>query len=321
MSLIVSAPGKIHLLGEHTVVYGKPALLAALDKRLFVQIKKHELRSKNKDKEKLKINSPEGNSLILCAIDVFKKAFTIDKLPPIEINISSQIPIGSGLGSSAALSAAIIGGLMKCIKNIWNPEKINGLAYEVEKIAHGNPSGADNTTVVFGGLVWYRKEFEFLKSIWNLPISSYKIPRCILIDTGRPVESTKEMVSAVAALYNKKRRMMDDIFANQERQTKRVLLALRNNNKDEFADALRSGERNLEMMDIVGEKAKKIIREIEKAEGVAKVCGAGGKKKGSGILFCYHKNLRVLMDIGEKHRIEAIPAKLGEEGIRTEKQS
>ncbi len=34
----VSAPGKIHLMGEHSVVYGKPALLAAINKRVFVEL-------------------------------------------------------------------------------------------------------------------------------------------------------------------------------------------------------------------------------------------------------------------------------------------
>ncbi|KKR34083.1 MAG: Mevalonate kinase, partial [Candidatus Gottesmanbacteria bacterium GW2011_GWC2_39_8] len=38
MKITISAPGKVHLLGEHTVVYGKPALIASLDKRLSVTI-------------------------------------------------------------------------------------------------------------------------------------------------------------------------------------------------------------------------------------------------------------------------------------------
>src|SRR3989338_7218031 len=180
MQFTVSAPGKIHLLGEHVVVYGKPALIAAIDKRLYATIK-----IKN---SKVKIK----NDLINKTIEVFKNAFKLEELPNLEISISSQIPVGSGLGSSAALAVALIGVLMKAVLNIWNPVKINELAYEVEKLQHGNPSGGDNTAVTFGGLLWYRREFEFLKSIWSLPMTQYKIPRFALVDTGRPEESTKE---------------------------------------------------------------------------------------------------------------------------------
>jgi len=314
--ITVSAPGKIHLLGEHTVVYGKPAILAAIDRRIYVRIKNHELRIKNKNG--LFINSDYGNRLIKDAIVVFQKTFSIDKLPPFKIEVNSQLPIGSGLGSSAALSAAIIGALMKFVKNIWNPARINELTYEVEKIAHGNPSGADNTTVVFGGLVWFRREFDFLKSIWSLPISSYKIPQFILIDSGRPEETTKEMVDGVARLYKRNRKKMEEVFNDQERQTKKLLLALRKGDKKQLINAVRNGQRNLEEMEVVSDFAKKIIRGVEKEGGAAKVCGGGGRKKRSGIILCYHENLAVIKKIGEKYGLPIHDVKLGGEGIKLE---
>jgi mevalonate kinase len=307
--ITVSAPGKIHLLGEHAVVYGKPAILAAIDKRIYVRIK---------NKNELFINSDYGNKLIKDAISVFQKAFSIDKLPPFKIEVNSQLPIGSGLGSSAALSAATIGALMKFVKNIWNPVRINELAYEVEKIAHGNPSGADNTAVVFGGLVWFRREFDFLKSIWSLPISSYKIPQFILIDSGKPEETTKEMVDGVARLYKRNKKKMEEVFNDQERQTKNLLLALREGDRKQLINAIQGGQRNLEEMGVVSDFAKKIAKEVEKKGGAAKVCGGGGRKKRSGILLCYHENLMVLKRIGEKYDLSIHDVKLGGEGIRIE---
>lgn len=326
MSIIVSAPGKIHLLGEHAVVYGKPALLAAINRRLYIKIKNQKpvpsgaegSKIKNRRDESIIINTREKDDLVKCAIDIFKKAFSLKNLPPLQISITSQIPTGCGLGSSAALSAATIGGLMKFVKNSWNPGKINELAYEAEKIAHGNPSGADNTVVVFGGLIWYRREFDFLKSIWSLPVSSYKIPQFLIIDTGRPQESTRQMVSHVASLYSKKKNQMDEVFSSQEVQTKRLLISLRNNNNEELKDAIRLGEKNLEKMEVAGDFAKKIIREIEKSGGAAKVCGAGGRKGGSGILLCFHEDPAKIEAIGKKYNLPVSPVKLGEEGIRLE---
>lgn len=325
MKITVSAPGKIHFLGEHMVVYGKPAILAAIDKRLYVQIKNQKSpaspglgRAKIKSREEIIIHTQEKNDLVWETIKVFQKNISINKLPPLEITITSQIPIGSGLGSSAALASALIGALMKTIKNIWNPHKINELTYEVEKIAHGNPSGADNTTVVFGGLVWFRREFDFLKSIWSLPMTAYKIPQFMIIDSGRPAETTKEMVASVANLYAKSRKKLEEIFTDQEMQTKNLLLALKNGDQDRLAVAIKQGENNLEKIGVVGNFAKKIIREIESLGGAAKICGAGGKKSGSGILLGFHRDLSKLIPISKKYNIALTPIKLGEEGIRIE---
>lgn len=319
MSITVSVPAKIHLLGEHAVVYGRPALLAAIDKRLYVRIQKSEFRIQNNKKEKIIINTQGKDNLIQQAIDIFKKAFSITELPPLEITITSQIPKGRGLGSSAALSAATIGALMKFIMNLWDPNRINELAFKVEKIAHGNPSGADNSTVVFGGLVWFRREFDFLKSIWRLPVSSYQIPKFLLIDTGRPVESTREMVASVAKLYSRKKKVIEETFNDQEKQTKRLLLALRTGNKKELTLAIQKGEKNLEKLEVVGSLAQKLVREIENIGGAAKVCGGGGRKKGSGTLLCYHQDPVKIKKIGSKYHLPVSPVKLGEEGIRIEK--
>lgn len=312
MSTIVSAPGKIHLLGEHVVVYGKPALLTAIDRRLYVEIK-------NSQSSQLTIKTAENESLVKETIAVFRKVFNLSVLPPMEIKISSTILTGSGLGSSSALAAALIGALTKHIKNIWNPNKINELTYEVEKIAHGNPSGADNTTVVFGGLVWYRREFDFLKSIWSLPMFSYKIPPFVLIDSGRPTESTKEMVEKVANFSRVKKSLFYKILDDQESQTKKLLLSFKEGKLDQMEKAFLAGERNLEKIGVVGEKAKRIISRIEKIGGVAKICGAGGYQKGSGIIMAYHKNQSKLEAVVKEFSLELMRINPGEEGIRIEK--
>lgn len=304
----VSAPGKIHLLGEHVVVYGKPALIAAIDKRLYATIKIK--------KPKIKINSDD--KLIKKSIQVFKNAFKIKDLPSLELTINSQIPVGSGLGSSAALSVAVIGALMKAVLNIWNPTKINELAFEVEKFQHGNPSGGDNTAITFGGLVWYRKEFDFLKSIWNLPIANYKIPPFMIIDSGRPEETTGEMVKSVSRLNQRNKKRFESILSDQEKRTKNLLLGLKIGDKKEIKESIRLGEKNLERLKVVGIFAQKIIREAENIGGSLKISGAGGRKKGSGMLLCYHEDISGISTICRKHKVLMFPVKLGQEGIRIE---
>jgi mevalonate kinase len=318
MVITVSAPGKVHLLGEHAVVYGYPALLSSVDRRIYVSVKDLSKKDDSRFPEGLRINSFGKRDVIENTVSVFRKSYRIDKFPHLEVDISSRIPVGSGMGSSAALSAALIGVLMKRVKNIWNPIRINELAYEAEKKTHGNPSGADNTTVVFGGLVWFRREFEFLRSIWSLPVKDYIMPKLLLIDSGCPLESTREMVDHVASLYNKRKKYISEIFHHQEFLTRKILLSLRRGDNNEFLSALILGQKNLEKMEVVGKKAVDIISKIEKNGGGAKISGAGGKKEGSGIILCYHKNLSVIKNLATKEKWDVSNILLGTEGIRIE---
>src|SRR5947207_70509 len=102
-SIKVSAPGKIHLLGEHSVVYGKPAILAAIDKRCFVEL------TPRKDK-KIEIISKEAQfsenvdeKIILKKIkqarkiwDVYNKSKKISILQSLTKNPSDYLVIIMG---------------------------------------------------------------------------------------------------------------------------------------------------------------------------------------------------------------------------------
>ncbi|MBI3559700.1 hypothetical protein HY087_01050, partial [Candidatus Gottesmanbacteria bacterium] len=197
MKVIVSVPGKVHLMGEHAVVHGKPALLAAINLRLRVTVETLSLSSPRTrgSSENFLIESDEPSDYIRHAIDVVKREYKLALLPPMKITVTSDIPSGYHLGSSAAIAVGTVSALTYFLKKVWNPSAINQIAYEIEKKMHGNPSGGDNTTVTIGGFIWFRKELEFLKSIWQLP---FKLPKNLdhffLINTGRPKETTGEMV-------------------------------------------------------------------------------------------------------------------------------
>lgn len=73
----------------------------------------------------------------------------------IELKITSTIPLASGLGSGAAVSVAIIRALSAHLGKALTDEKVSALAYEVEKIHHGTPSGIDNTVVTYGKPIFF----------------------------------------------------------------------------------------------------------------------------------------------------------------------
>ena len=307
--IIVSAPGKIHLMGEHAVVYGKPALLSAVNLRTTVSL------TENK---KFEIISEDPDEYVRYAVEHVCKEFK-KKIPSVHLHVSSIIPSGFHLGSSASVAVVTIGVLYYYLTKKWNLEKINELAYEVEKNMHGNPSGGDNTTVTYGGFVRYQKKSEtekvFEKLFFVLP---KKLDHFFLIDTGKPKENTGFMVGLVREKYEKNAKKYIDLFDINEKQVERILDALKIGDEKTLLDAIRIGEETLEEMGVVSEKVKPLIRDIEKAGGAAKILGGGGVSEGVGFLLCYHTNRKIVEHIISKYHYSMQPITLGQEGVRLE---
>lgn len=312
--ITVSAPGKIHLMGEHAVVYGRPALLSAVNMRLSVSVE-----ATTADTHQIHIQEPSAKDFILFAIKVVSNHYKLKSVPPLEITISSDIPFGYHLGSSASLAVATIGAVSYFLKKLWNPIEINQLAYEVEKKQHGNPSGGDNTTVTFGGFVWYRKELEFLKSMWQLPFRPAKnTNHFFLINTGKPKETTGEMVALVKEKVMDKPKFMSEIFMENEIQTKRIANALKEGDEETVVDAIKKGEQTLETMGVVSDTVIPCIRSIEDKGGAVKILGGGGKSGAVGFLLCYHHEPLEIEKICLTHSYTIHQITLGEEGVRLE---
>ena len=163
MKISYSASAKVILSGEHAVVYGKPALVSAINLRLKFYLWEESI--KINDKNILFISDKVKGYLRNIKINFVDRLFNF--------KIESKIPIGRGLGSSAALSVASVASFLEFYTGRQFDKKIiNELAFAIEKHFHSNPSGADNTASCFGGLILYQKQ----KSLKNL---DYKIPKNI----------------------------------------------------------------------------------------------------------------------------------------------
>lgn len=353
--ITTSAPAKIFLMGEHTVVYGKPALLTTINKRCKVTITLNE----NTDKvtiidKKLKINETFNlNDLIKVTQDarnywqkfdqskdildlkkILNSQLDLVKITIIEtfafykkqlpngftLEIDSNIPLGSGLGSSAALSTAIAAAINGLLHVYFNKDEISAITYISEQRQHGNPSGADNTIVTFGGLLWFRKESELLKTIGIVPVeipNSFK-QTFLFVDTGKPEETTGEMISLVKDFAAKNRLKFSQILDSQEQITRDLLKVLKNEDFGNFKSLIQKGEKNLEDLGVVSEKTQKFIRKIEKVDSVAKVCGAGGITQNSGFVLVVTENIDQIKKIAKDFGFTSFQTELGVEGVKIE---
>ncbi len=204
------APGKIILFGEHAAVYNRPALAVPVTQ---VHVDVEVLAS---PRQGIWIHAPgielhaelhslaAGHPIGLVVLKFFQQ-FGIPLPPALDITIESTIPVAAGLGSGAAVSVALIRALALQTANPLTNEQVNDLAFEIEKIHHGTPSGIDNTVIT------YAKPVYFIK---DEPIVTFKAgkPFTIVIgDTGIPAP-TKESVDAVRLLRMHDQHSIEAIF-------------------------------------------------------------------------------------------------------------
>ncbi len=349
--ITVSVPGKIHLMGEHTVVYGKPALLAAVDRRLRIsvsQVKSEEIEIvliddtisktvtpyeinkltnqvridwerflKTGDSSLLRKHLNSSFDLVMVALGEAYEALGAEIDSGLQIKISSDIPKGSGMGSSAAMAVAIVGAVFAYHGRGNDRETINNTALVIEKRQHGKPSGGDNSTVCYGGLVWYRKETDELKIIQQLP---YSIQSPIqnglyLVHTGTPRETTGEMVAQVAHYKETHKGEFETVLSEQERITRDLVEVIQTENISKVRALLQKGERNLEKIGVVSQKTIQFISSIEEIGGVAKVCGAGGYAANSGLVLVYCTKKGLLDKLAKRNTYKLIPFTFASEGL------
>lgn len=302
----VSSPGKVHLIGEHSAVYGKPAILAAINLRFHAKISKSETKEITGITQHDNAIKDFQNNLE----KLIKEKFNIPSIPNYKIDFRSELPLGSGLGSSAAFCAIFAAALLKFLKIKFDLKTLNDLTFEGEKIFNGNPSGGDNTTVVYGGLIWFRKETKNLKTY--VPLPETKIKKFVLIDSGKPEEKTSEMVSFV------KTKKIEDVeqFLNYQDYLTRLLVdTLAENNELFFIKLINNAGKNLEKLGVVSKSAISIIKKIRTLKGAAKITGAGGIKKGSGMILAYHKDLNKLIEFAKENNLKYYSVEISEQGI------
>ncbi|MFC1653718.1 mevalonate kinase [Patescibacteria group bacterium] len=306
------APGKVIITGEHSVVYGEQALIGAVS--LFVEsefvvggdevrvgfenfstkvsYKIDELRSfwreavdvwgvfsQTKDDSGIREFQQNKHSVVKLSLGQFYDELGVCE--GVDLKVSSNIPVSSGLGSSASVAVSILGGLNEIFNIGWNKEDLNDRVYLVEKIIHGNPSGGDNSTVVFGGLLKFKKVngepvFKKIKSGRNTR-------EIYLIQTGKPKESTGEMVHYVSGEIKKSSK--SKLISDLGKVSSKIIDSI---SKKLNTELIKENNDLLNELGVVSKRAREVIDRIEDVGGAAKVCGAGGIKQGSGIVMVFH---------------------------------
>jgi len=153
--------GKTILIGDQFVLWGVPAIVAALPYETVAVVDRIDAEgwvledNRNevpgyKDKKKEQQIDSINRILEVMKIDVRKS--------PLKITYGGTLLAGSGVGASAASCVSLARALNEEFKLDLSIDKINHVGWEGEFAYHGTPSGVDNTASTYGGILLYRVE-------------------------------------------------------------------------------------------------------------------------------------------------------------------
>ena len=190
-----TAPGKIILCGEHSVVYGHPAIAVPVsDMRARARMRPAEpgdgliLRAPDIHEELRLQDAPEDHPLAK-AVRLLLDHLQLPE-PDAVLTVTSELPIAAGMGSGAAVTVATLRVLAAYHERDVSPETISQMTFEVERIHHGTPSGIDNTVIAWEKPVYFVKD---------APTETFSIgtPFQLLIANSGIASSTREAIAEV----------------------------------------------------------------------------------------------------------------------------
>ena len=211
-----SAPGKIILVGEHAVVYGRPALAVPVhDVQATATVRNGApgsgltLHARDLGRTFALTNSQKTEEPLIVAarLALARLGFAPKKgdLPSWQVELHSEIPMASGLGSGAAISAALVRAMFAHANQPVDAATVSEIVFESERLHHGTPSGIDNTVIAYGQPVWFIKGQPPQTFIPRLPLT------LAIADSGL-ASPTRETVGDMRAAWQREPERYERLF-------------------------------------------------------------------------------------------------------------
>jgi hydroxymethylglutaryl-CoA synthase len=321
------APGKLILSGEHAVVHGAPALAMAINRYTKATITKEILPQikfdltdlahcsdlsfqalkflKNKIKRKYhRFISGEYSirdvlqkpfELAQVALGIFAEALNLSLPHGVKIHVQSEIPIGCGMGSSAATILSVMQSISSYMHLPLSEEKLLQLALEAENMQHGHSSGLDLKIALKGGCHYFHGDCFESRPLPTLPM--------YLINTGTPKTSTGQCVEKVRPLFSS-----STLCQEFTEVTNKMDWALQQSAWPVMQESIRDNQRLLTDMGVVPKRVQQFITEIEAMGGAAKISGSGAVEGDcAGAVLVVLEDRKNLAEVCHRYAYEAVP--------------
>lgn len=282
-SIVVSAPGKLMLFGEHAVVEGFPCIVTAIDKRMKVtitplsinqlQINASEVRLPNYNKSFAKVGTGDipreaifiemaiKNVLLLVAEK--QKIFT-----GLHITTSSEFSSEFGFGSSSAVTVCTVAGIVSLLDLSFTKKEIFDICYRTILEIQGIGSGFDIAAAIYGKTLYFVMGG---KKIEELEIA--EIP--LLIGYSGVKADTVTLMKQVVEKNSLHTRMM--VYEQIGHIVEKAKQSMLQGNWKQVGSLMKKNQQLLQILGVSTQKLNTMIHVAQKKGAYgAKVSGAGG---------------------------------------------
>jgi mevalonate kinase len=338
-------------MGEHSAVYGHPALVAALGRRVRAEVVvggsgvEFDLKtlghreectwqqivdySEEKSRAWRRFDAAAGSvsfdevrgydpaHVVKVALGEVVRECSEETLPGMRLVVDSEIPVGSGFGSSAAVAVAVVGASLRLLGRTTGPDQIARLVLMVERRQHGHPSGVDHAAVLHGGILRVSRREPAI----HLDVAQWVQRDLALFHTGTPAEETGEVVEAVRRLKEQDQPLVSRALDTMAMRVNDFESHLQTLQPDVGAvlQVISDFERCLEELGVVPEAVRTSVRGLEENGAAAKISGAGALTgPAAGCLLVYRPPEATLGVDDALARYHPIEAEIGVEGLRIE---
>ena len=275
------AAGKVILLGEHAVVYGSHALALPIPGAVTARVSAGGSGSTITIPEwgiDSRVDATDSTG-IGPAVLLIMREFGVEE-GSFRVELHSSLPRAMGLGASAAFAVALARAFAGELGLDLDDEAINAIAFKCETLAHGTPSGIDNTLATYSRPLLFRKD-EGLE-LEALELS--ELPPVVIACSHTP-GLTREQVARVRERRERNPERLDAIFAEMGRLSRDGAEALRAGDYERLGELMNIGQGLLNAIGVSTAELEGMV-ELARAAGAsgAKLTGGGGG--GSIVALC-----------------------------------
>ncbi|WP_129632494.1 mevalonate kinase [Candidatus Oscillochloris fontis] len=275
--ITTSAPAKIILCGEHAVVYNRPAIALPLG-----DVRAYAVATPTAPGTGLHFVAPDldetwsfsthpQHPLSELAATVLEHLGAV--APDLSITLRSDIPIAGGMGSGAAIGAALVRAVAQALGHNLPPAEVSALVYASEGRYHGTPSGIDNTVIAYEQAIWFQRRPDAPPLIAPIHVAT---PLTLVIgDTGvrsathRPVGALRKRWQADPPTYEAR----FDAVADVATQARAALAA---GDLAALGQIMNTNQTLLEELGISSPELDRLVQAARQAGALgAKLSGAG----------------------------------------------
>lgn len=279
--VIVSAPGKLMILGEHAVVYGRPCLVTAISQRI-------KIRAVRLKQPVVKIDAPDVNLL-----GYEKRVAELGKgavnkgakfIETAAANFFEKYPVAGGakletvsdffpkfgLGSSSSVIVCAIKSLSDLFDVGLDSREIFDLSYRTILDIQGKGSGFDVAAAVYGGTLYFVSGGKIIE-----PIAIETLP--LIVGYSGVKADTVTLIEQVAQKAKIYPRIINGVYDQIAAIVENGKIALKNENWDALGDLMNFNQGYLESLGVGTKKLSDMVwAAIDAGARGAKISGAGG---------------------------------------------